>query len=171
MNASGNSGQSWEEEGQPRCPEGGHQPVKGSSISDELSLQAFLRKSQQYKGAASLLHAGRTVMGIVWWRSSRCRSEMLDFQRGIESTFLHLGFHLVFSYTHISLGAIWPMSPSAYGHIITGVTAQLGEGHTPASYPCRPCRDQQPSLPEDAERNCSSVSIRLFLPDTQTSLT
>lgn len=77
----GNSGQSWEEEGQPRCPEGGHQPVKGSSISDELSLQAFLRKSQQYKRCCLTVarrpnRDGDRVVTVL-----RCRSEILDFSK------------------------------------------------------------------------------------------
>lgn len=98
----GNSGQSWEEKGQPRCPEGGHQPVKGSSISDELILQAFLRKSQQYKRRCLTvaLQPNRDVDRMV--AVLRCRSEISDFSKRQRAHFFTLEFHLVQLRTHIS---------------------------------------------------------------------
>lgn len=87
----GNSGQSWEEKGQPRCPEGGHQPVKGSSISDELILQAFLRKSQQYKRCCLTvaLQPNRDVDRMV--ASPQMQKGNIRFFKEVESTFLHPG--------------------------------------------------------------------------------
>ena len=152
----GHSGQSWEEKGQPSSPEDGHQPGKGSSIYDELILQTFLRKSQQFKRWCLIIirqpyHDAHCMVAVP-----RCRSEIWFFEEALRADFLRSGLILVQLPSHTSVSCpVQPRSPSAFSlHRITGrhSSAPWWEGCFPSLLPQPPQQRQQPWAPEITQR-------------------